>query len=118
MLLGIHSTQDIIMEKVEEFYLILLTEFDALDFYDLVLILFQAYVDDAASRIEKAYYCLGEVKFDGLVFERPPVILELLIGRFAELAKNTRRFMLKDQSATDQFFVFALSVLGIFFYPI
>lgn len=106
------------MEEVEEVNFFLWTELYALYFYDLTLVLPQTYVDDAASGIQEANYCFGEVELDGVVFKWPSVILALLIGRFAELANNTRRIMLKDQSAADQFFILALRGFSIFFDPI
>jgi hypothetical protein len=58
------------------------------------------------------------VELDGFVFKRPPVILELLVGGFAELSQDTGRLVFKDQSATDEFLMLALRGLDITLDPI
>ncbi len=68
------------MQEVEEVDLFLLTQLYALNLDDLALVLPQSHVDNSPSCIQESHYSLGEMELDGLVFKRPSVILEFLVG--------------------------------------
>lgn len=93
-------------------------KFDALHLYDFVFVFFHANKNDSSGCIQKAYNCLGQVKFDGLVLEGPMIVLEFLIATFSVSSSFTRRSMLKVYAATQITNVFILNEFHLGLNPI
>ena len=58
------------------------------------------------------------MKFDGIVFERPPVVFKLLIIGLGEACQFARGLSLKVDPTTQIGFVFLLIVFNPLFYPV
>lgn len=117
-LFRVYSSHDVIVQEVKEINLVLRAKLDALHLNDLALVFFQSDVDDTASGVEKAYYCLSKMEFDRFIFKWPSIIFEFLIGCFTEFSKNTGRFVLKNQSAAYKLLFFTLNNFCISFDPV
>lgn len=111
------------MYEVKEINFFFVGELDSLHLHHLVLVLLQPHVDDPSGRVQETHERFGQMEDDRLVFERPSVVLELLVGGLREAANFAGCTLLEVNPAAEEVgffelydFYFVLDVVEGYFF--